>query len=357
MGTRAKAGTSLEALVRLAMPLLKEAERQCPRTGPGAKPIIPDWFIGALIMVAVLKRKKTKSAQFRFVTDAVHQRLIRDITGQRHFPSRSTFFSRYRRCHQLLRKAIQLQGQEAIKEKIVDASEAAADKSLVPARGRPWHKHEKKQGKIRRGVDIEAAWGYSEYHGWVYGYSFEVVVTCKRKNKTFPLLASVGTGSAAEVRTFAQKIDDLPCEVKRVAADSGYDANELGERIEFDSTGRRTGRRFLCPENPRNNKRKKTKPGHADAARAHSRELRSARKKYLKSATGQRLYRQRSRTVEPFNSWLKSLFELDAGVWHRGLANNQTQILAAIFVYQLLVRYNHRCGNNNGQIRWLTDAL
>jgi hypothetical protein len=357
MGTRAKVGTSLEALIKLAMPLLKEAERRCPRTGPGAKPIIPDWFIGTLIMVAVLKRKKTKSAQFRFVTDADHQRLIRHVTGQRHFPSRSTFFSRYRRCHQFYSKAIQLQGLQAIKEKVIDASEAAVDKSLVAARGRPWHKHDKTRGKIPRGVDVEAAWGYSEHHGWIYGYSFEVVVTSKRKNKTFPLSASVGTGSAAEVRTFAEKIDDLPPKVKRVSADKGYDANELGERIEFDSRGRRTGRRFLCPENPRNNKRKKTKPGGADAARAHSRHLRAARKKYLESPTGQRLYRQRSKTVEPFNSWFKSQFELESRAWHRGLANNQTQMLAAMFVYQLLVRCNHRCGNNNGRIRWLTDAL
>jgi Transposase DDE domain len=356
MGTRAQVGTSLDALVKLAMPVLKEAERQCPRTGPGAKPIIPDWFIGMLIMVAVLKQKKTKSAQFRFVTDTVHQRQIRDLTGEKRFPSRSTFFSRYRRCHRLLSKAIELQGQRAIAERIVDASQVAVDKSLVPARGRPWHKHEKKRGKIRRGVDREAAWGYSEHHGWIYGYSFEVVVSSKQKTTVFPLIASVGTGSAAEVRTFGEKIDQLPSHVRCVSADRGYDANVLGERIEFDRTGRRTGRRFLCPENPRN-LRKKTKRCGADAARARSRELRSARKKYLNSAVGQRIYRRRSRTVEPFNSWLKSLFELDARAWHRGLPNNQTQILAAIFAYQLLVRHNHRRGNKNARLRWLTDVL
>jgi hypothetical protein len=356
MGNRAKAGASLEALLKMAIPLLKQAEREYPRTGRGAKPIIPDWFIGVMIMVAVLKRKKTKSAQFRFVTDTVHQRQIRDITGEKQFPSRSTFFSRYRRCHQLFSRAIELQAQQAIAEKIIDASQVAVDKSLVPARGRPWHQHEKKQGKIPRGVDREAGWGYSEHHGWVYGYSFEVVVSCKRKTTVFPLMASVGTGSTAEVRTFAEKIDRLPCGVESVSADSAYDANDLGERIEFDRTDRRTGRRFLCPENPRY-PRKKTKRCGADAARAHSRELRRARKKYLESSAGQRLYRQRSRTVEPFNSWLKSLFELDARAWHRGLANNQTQILAAIFAYQLLVRYNHRCGNKNGRLRWLTDVL
>jgi hypothetical protein len=141
-------------------------------------------------MVAVLKRKKTKSAQFRFMTDILHQRQIRDITGEKHFPSRSTFFSRYRRCHRLFSKAVVLQGERAIAEKIVDASQVAVDKSLVPARGRPWHQHEKKQGKIPRGVDREAAWGYSEHHGWVYGYSFEVVVSCKQKTMVFPLIAA-----------------------------------------------------------------------------------------------------------------------------------------------------------------------
>lgn len=32
-------------------------------------------------------------------------------------------------------------------------------------------------------------------------------------------------------------------------------------------------------------------------------------------------------------------------------------VLAALFAYGLLVRYNHRRGNENGQIRWIIDAL
>ena len=61
--------------------------------------------------------------------------------------------------------------------------------------------------------------------------------------------------------------------------------------------------------------------------------------------------------MEPFNEWFKSLFELDNHVWHRGLENNETQMLAALFAYQVLVRYNHRRGNQNGQIRWIPDML
>jgi hypothetical protein len=77
----------------------------------------------------------------------------------------------------------------------------------------------------------------------------------------------------------------------------------------------------------------------------------------LKSPRGRRIYARRKKTVEPFNQGFKSLFELDQRVWHRGLGNNQTQMLAAIFAYQLLVRYNHRRRNKNGRVRWITDAL
>ena len=357
MSTCAKAGTCLETLTRMAMPLLQEAERRFPRTGPGAKPVIPDWLIGALIMGAVLKRKKSKSAQFRFVTAPSNRQRLAAVLGSNHFPCRSSFFERYRRAHLLFRKAIEIQAEQAIAEGVADPKHTAVDKSLVGAQGPAWHKRDRQTGCVPKGVDRDSTWGYSEHDGWVQGYSYEVVVSSTPKATVFPLLASVGTASAAETRTFASQIDRLPNGVETVSADSAYDANALGERVEYDERGRRTGRRFLCPENPRHNSRPKTKPGGADASRARSRELRRRRRAFLESPRGRRLYARRKKTVEPFNQWFKSLFELDTHVWHRGLDNNRTQILAAIFAYQLLVRYNHACGNRNGQIRRILDIL
>jgi hypothetical protein len=182
-------------------------------------------------------------------------------------------------------------------------------------------------------------------------------VTAKAGTVVFPLLASVDTASASETRTFDEKVDELPQGTKTVLIDSAYDSNHLGERVEFDKQGKRTGRRFVCPPNPRNNQRPKTKPCKADASRAHSRELRRERIAFYQSREGRRLYARRRKTVEPFNQWFKSHFELENRVWHRGLDNNRTMLLSAIFAYQLLVRHNHRCGNENGQIRWILDAL
>ena len=261
MGKSAKAGTSLASLVRMAVPLCKQAQRECPRTGPGRKPDIPDWVIAVLIMTAVLKRKKTKSSQYRFLK--AHKREFADWLGTDKFPARSTYFDRYRRANHLFEVAVRLQGEKGIAEGVADAQD--------------------------------------------------------------------------------------------VAVDSGYDSNYLGERIEWDAEGKRTGRRFLCPENRRNSKKqpanKTTKP------RNESHRRRRLRKRHLRSRRGKTTYRRRGQTVEPFNEWFKSLFELTDRVWHRGLENNQTQMMAALFGYQLLVRYNHRFGNKNGQINWILDVL
>jgi len=86
-------------------------------------------------------------------------------------------------------------------------------------------------------------------------------------------------------------------------------------------------------------------------------ERRRQRKAYLKSVPGSRQYARRGETVEPFNGWFKALFELDDHEWHRGLKNNQTQLLTAIFVFQYLLRYNRKRKRFNGQVKWILDVL
>jgi hypothetical protein len=117
MGKRATVGTCLASLVKMAVPLCQQAERECPRTGPGRRPEIADWVLAVLIMVAIVKRKKSKSAQYRFLDE--HQRELLELLGTDQFPARSTYFDRYRRAHQLFAAAIKLQGERAICEGII----------------------------------------------------------------------------------------------------------------------------------------------------------------------------------------------------------------------------------------------
>jgi Transposase DDE domain len=356
MGQSATVGGCLASLVKMAVPLCQRAERDCPRTGPGRKPDIPDWVLAALIMVAVLKRKKSKSAQHRFLVE--HRRELKELLGTAKFPARSTYFDRYRRAHRLFAYAIKLQGEQAIAEGIVDVTIVAADKSLIAARGPLWHKSDRAKSRVPKGlhgVDRDSDWGRSQHDGWVQGYSFEVVVSATKNSLVFPLLASAGTASAKETTTFDAKIDNLPATTKNVVADSGYDSNHVAERIEYSADDRRTGRRFLGPENKRGSKDKSGRQPVEPRNESHRRRL--ARRQFYRSRRGKAIYRRRGQTVEPFNEWFKALFELEDRAWHRGLENNQTQLLAALFAYGLLVRYNHRRGNENGQVRWILDSM
>lgn len=359
MFQRATDGTCLATLVRMAIPLCQAAHRQCPRTGPGRKPQYDDWKMAVLIMAAILNRRKSKSAQYRWISQH-REPLLRWLELKR-LPARSTFFDRYRSAHRLYAVAIELQGQVAIREGVADPTTVAADKSLIAARGPKWHRSDRRAGRIPKGlhgVDRDSTWAFSKHHGWVQGYGYEIVVTAGKNSTVFPLLASVQTASVSEHVSFAEKIDRLPKQTRHVLADSGYDNDNFGERIEWTERGRRTGRRLLCPRNRRNTAAARGKlPDAHTAGLTTRRRHRLQRLAFYKTCAGRRLYRRRSQSVEPFNDWFKSSFELDKQVWHRGLANNQTQILAAIFCYQLLLRYNHRRRNRNGQIQWIFDRL
>ena len=353
MGLRAAKRASLIELVEMARPLLQRAERDCPRKGPGRRPTIPDWVLGALIMVAVLKRRKTKSAQYRFLEQ--NRELLKGALGVDVFPARSTYFDRYRRAHHLFQAAVGRQGRQAIREGVVEAREVAVDKCLVCARGPVWHKRQRQRSVVPRGVDRDASWSYSEHHGWRYGYGFEVVVTAGQRGPVFPLLSGVETASVREMKTFLAKIPDLPPQTKQVLADSGYDSNDIGEAIEWTADGKRTGCQFLCRQvKPRH---QATKQWRETCRRRERRKRREARRKYFETPAAKRLYRRRGQTVEPFHQWFKHLFQLDDSVWHRDLDNNRTQMLAATFCYQLLLRHNHRRKLPHGQIQWALDGL
>jgi hypothetical protein len=354
MSARAKDGTGLAKLVQLAIPIVQAAERQCPRMGPGRPPEFDDWKIATLIIIAILKQRKSKSAQYRFLHE--HRHSLRRWLPLPRFPSRSTYFDRYRRAYRLFQIAVALQGRLAIHEGWVDATCVAVDKSLLAARGRVWHRRNGRPCKRPAGTDGQAGWGCSDHGGWVYGYSYEVIVSAPHRSLIFPLLASAGPASESECRSFGPKISWLPIETRHVLADRAYDANAHGEALEYDATGRPNGRRLVCPLIGRAGKPKVGQYSHR-GRREQLRQQRQRRLAFFESPRGQQLYARRSRTVEPFHEWFKSRFDLHDRVWHRGLDNNRTQLLTALFVYQLLVRYNHYSGYQNGQIQWILDRL
>ncbi len=355
MPARATEGTCLAKFVKLAIPLCRAAQCQSPRAGPGRPPEFDDWKIAVMIMAATLKRRKSKSAQYRFLHE--HRRQLKRWLGLKYFPARSTYFKRYAKAHRLFETAIVLQGQQALKEGVTTAASVAADKSLLSARGMPWHGKRRCKGKVPaklHGVDRQADWGYSPYHKWVYGYSYEVLTTADAGTVHLPLTASAAVASASEHSSFPSMITS-----RFALADSGYDSNAIAQAVERDEDGRPTGQRFVCPPNRRNLAGRPTAASSRRlSAKDHqAQQHRWRRIDFYNSPRGQRIYAQRGQSVEPLHDRLKSLFELHPRVWHRGLDNNKTQLLSAIFCYQLLLRHNHRCGYRNAQVQWIMESL
>ena len=356
MIARAMDGTCLAKLVRMAIPICQQASRACPRSGPGRRPEIPDWALMVLIMVAVLKGRKSKSSQYRYL--AAHRDELLAWLSTDRFPARTTYFDRYRRCWRYLQEAIGIEGRRVVRGGLVNARCVAVDQSIIRARGPRWNKRQRLRGRIPRGADLEATWTYSSYHGWVLGYSYEVVVTAGKNGPVWPLLASADPAHWQPARTFPQKIQRLPPSARYVLADAGYDSNATGEAIEHDASGRSTGRRFLCPQIYRRGEHRRPEvPRVEQGARRRHRQRRERRQQFFQRPWTRALYRRRSQTVEPFNDWLKTRFDLHDRAWHRGLDNNRTQFLAAIFSYQILLRYNHSEGHHHGQVQWILDTL
>lgn len=352
MSMRAMEGTCLATLVRMAMPSARVAERECPRTR-GRPPEYQDWQMMILVLIAVLVKRKSKSAQYRYLFS--HRRELVRLLGMRGFPSRTTYFDRYRTLWTLLEHAIRCQGTLLIRQGIVDATVVAVDKSVIRAKGPQWHHRDRRRGVIPKGltgVDREATWTFSEHHGWVQGYAYEVVVSAPKHGVVVPLLASADTACVSEHVSFGPKIEHLPPQTRYAITDRGYDNGRFDDAM-ADSGGTPGPRcRLVCQQNRR------AGCGLRSPEDMTLRQLRRHRRiAFAETKRGRGLLRRRGMTVEPFNDWFKQLFELDDRVWHRGLGNNRTQLLTALFAYQLLVRYNHRRGHQNGQVKWIVDTL
>jgi hypothetical protein len=349
----------LEHLIRSAIPICREAGRLCPRTGPGRKPeCYEDWEIAVMILCGVIKKKKSKSAQYRLICLPDNAAMLKRLLKLERLPCRSNFFARYQRVWPVVQKAIELQGRVALKEHVADAKLVAIDKSLMHARGPEWNQKDRKHDVVPnglRGVDRQADWGMSDYHGWVYGYSFEVMVAATKDSVVLPLLASVDTASTNEHTSVVAKLDHLPASTRTVLVDPGYDSNDLADRVELDDRDERPTRprrRWVCPP-----QKGFVSQIPEKGRRERQRRRRVRRLAFLRSGRGRKLYARRKQTVEPFNGRFKAMFELDDHVWHRGLDNNRTLELTAMFAYQLLVRLHWKRGGRNAQVQYILDAL
>ena len=132
-------------------------------------------------------------------------RAEREQLGFESVPDRTTLSRRYKALYRMLQAFIAFVGEyaEELDERFA-GRDMFEDKSLFKAQGPVWHQSDRKVGRIPdqlRGLDCDATWSKSGYHGWVYGYS--VHLTCNAA--AFPKLAQVETGAFSEKQALDTK--------------------------------------------------------------------------------------------------------------------------------------------------------
>lgn len=184
---------------------------------------------------------------------------------------------------------------------------------MVHARGPVWHRKQQKQGIIPkglRGLDTDATWSYSKSDGWVYGHGTFCMMACKsRVLGAFKWMRNSGN----EAKRMWLETGKLQGLITTVLMDSKADDKDLF--FEFQRQ-----RRMLLLTTTRKGKDKSPE--------------RRRMIKVLKEKKNQRLYKQRSYTVEPMQGLVKDIFDLDR-CWMRGNENNRWLFAAMGVVVQM----------------------
>ena len=110
-------GGLLVRLTRRAAALCRMSQRSVP-AAVGRPQTFAGWQIATLILIAVVHRRKSKSAQYRFL-DRHRLWLLRTLRAYLRLddlPSLATYMRRYRDAHTLLARAIERGGRHALRE-------------------------------------------------------------------------------------------------------------------------------------------------------------------------------------------------------------------------------------------------
>ena len=286
-------------------------------------------------VVSLLKQLWARRSLWRYLSSMP---LVATACGLVRIPDRRTLDRRLAEIAAQAEAQIQALGLTLSLEAVSDATVAASDGSAFATRGPVWHKKDKKAGIIPdglHGVDTEADWIQSTYHGWVYGYKAHVSISVAPTTVRVVLGATV-TGSACESHVLQARIQDLPPLLRTLLLDAGYDDGDL------IATCAQRGIEVLAPL---------AKPVGKSTPQA-----RRDRAAYLASPQGKARYRQRSCSIEPFFATIKAFFHLDP-LPLQGKTNASVFILLALYAWNLIVLFNFINNRPLGAVKPVLDML
>ena len=307
-----------------------------PRTKQRGRPCIyKPKTIAVMFAVMILKKIVHFKSMHKFLI--TNPRIAQLLGFKKSIPNRSTLSRRFKGIYDLIKQQVKGLGHLLIKKNITKARIVSIDSTMHEACGPLWHKKDKAKGVIPnklRNVDKEAAWGFSQYKHWVYGYKTHLLSTSSLNSIPVPIDCEITKANPQDntialpvLKQFSHRT------TKYILADKGYDDQKLRNICEPKSI------RFVVPM--------KKYPNTKDARTPHI--------KFDRSQFGRKIYAQRGKTIEPLFGYIKELFST-AKLKMKGLKNVQAYLSITIWLYQILIYVNYILKRPLRRLKYLVCA-
>jgi len=263
--------------------------------------------------------------------------LVMETCGLTRVPDRRTLDRRIVEIAPHAEEQIWALGLMLSVEQVTNSATAACDGSAFQTPGPVWHKKDKEAGSVPDGLyglDREADWIQSDYHGWVYGYKAHTTISVSSTVRV--VLDATVTGSACESHVLEDRVAGLPATIETLLLDAGYDDGDLIARLAAQ------GIIALVPL--------------AKAVGASTPQTRRERAAYLASEAGHAWYKQRGTSIEPFFGTIKDFFALDP-LPVQGSIKASTYILMAFYAWNLIVLFNWLHDRPLGAVKSVLDCM
>lgn len=311
------------------------AEPESRPPGRGAPKRYSEKIMFKVYVVSLLKTLWERRSLWRYLKA---NPTVAAACGLSRIPNRRTLDRRLVEIAPHAEEQIRALGLILAVEGVTNSSTAASDGSAFATPGPVWHKKDKEAGIVPdglHGLDREADWIQSSYHGWVYGYKAHVTTSVSSATVRVVLDATV-TGSVCESHVLEDRVAGLPPTIEILLLDAGYDDGDLIDRCA------QRGLTALVPL---------SKPVGQSTSQA-----RRDRAAYLASDAGKAWYKQRGSSIEPFFATIKDVFELDP-LPVQGKVKASAFILLALYAWNLIVLFNFLNGRPLGEVKPILDCL
>jgi Transposase DDE domain len=274
-----------------------------------------DRLILKALVIMIVRRLYTAYALLAFLnqTDPLPCQLRALLGEQGRFPSRRTWERRLAALPPSLPGLIGYVGRHLVtllQPWARHGRAVAVDSTALATGGGVWHKKHREQGLIpHSSIDTEAGWSKSGWHGWWYGWKLHLAVTVG--SVWIPLAAELTVANRGDNAVAPLLLEQRPGEVRYVLGDTHYNDPELRQRCHGRGCELVATRRGPYPQ----------RDGGVEVRKV--------------------FHKLRSQAIEPFNGLYKNVFEWRVKMPVKGLQRPQLLALGAVFVYQLVLLYQH----------------